>query len=104
MFFANCQAACPLLVHDMKRIEAALPPELRERVKFVLVTFDPERDTAAALHKYRTQQNLASDRWSLLAGKNEDTQELAMLLGIKYKKDSRGQFAHSNIITILNAD
>src|SRR5262245_43150801 len=28
MFFANCQFACPVLVHDMKKIEAALPENL----------------------------------------------------------------------------
>ena len=32
MFFANCQFACPIIVNDMKRIEAALTPEqLREQ-------------------------------------------------------------------------
>ena len=34
MFFANCQFACPIIVNDMKRIEAALTPELRNRVGF----------------------------------------------------------------------
>jgi cytochrome oxidase Cu insertion factor (SCO1/SenC/PrrC family) len=29
MFFANCGYACPILVHDMKRIEAALPENAR---------------------------------------------------------------------------
>src|SRR5664280_1299995 len=27
MFFANCQYTCPLIVNDMKRIEAELSPE-----------------------------------------------------------------------------
>jgi len=26
-----------------------------------------------------------------------------MLLGVKFKQDARGQFAHSNLITVLNA-
>lgn len=30
--------------------------------------------------------------------------ELAALLGVNYAEDSRGQFAHSNIITLLNAE
>ena len=29
--------------------------------------------------------------------------ELAALLGVKFKKDARGQFAHSNILTVLDA-
>src|SRR5262249_16562453 len=54
MFYANCQYACPILIQDLKRIEKALPTELRDRVGFTLVSFDSERDTAAALHEYRT--------------------------------------------------
>src|SRR6266487_3172385 len=30
MFFVNCQFACPIIVNDMKRIETALSPELRQ--------------------------------------------------------------------------
>jgi len=29
--------------------------------------------------------------------------ELAALLGVKYKASANGQFAHSNVITVLNA-
>jgi len=104
LFFASCQAACPLLVHDMKRIEQGLPVELRDRVGFTLVTIDPERDTVAALHAYRQRVQLDANRWTLLRGAGDDIQELAMLLGVKYKKEASGQFAHSNLITVLDAE
>jgi len=104
MFFANCQYACPLIVNDMKRIEAALTPAQRARVGFTLVTFDPKRDTAQALAQYRQVRDLPYESWTLLRGAAADVQELAALLGVRYKQDARGQFAHSNIITVLNAD
>jgi protein SCO1/2 len=103
MFFANCQVACPIIVNDLKRIEATLPAELRARVGFVLVSFDSKRDTPAALADYRRARKLPAERWALLRGSPDDVLELAALLGIKYKEDARGQFAHSNVITILNA-
>ena len=34
----------------------------------------------------------------------DDVLELAALLGVKYKRDARGQFAHSNVITVLDAN
>jgi protein SCO1/2 len=102
MFFANCQYACPVIVNDMKRIEAALTPELRARIGFTLVSFDTLRDTPTALAEYRRVRNLPLDRWVLLQGQPDDVLELAALLGIKFKQDSKGQFAHSNLITILN--
>ena len=103
MFFANCQMACPLLVDGMKRIEAALPEDMRSHVRFVLITFDTERDTSQALHAYRVRQGLSTNRWTILRGNADDTLELAALVGVRYKKDLRGDFAHSNVITVLNS-
>lgn len=102
MFFASCEYACPILVHDMKRIEAALPENIRTNIGFVLVSFDYERDTPEALTVYRRVHGLKAN-WTLLRGKPDDVLELSALLGIKFKKDQRGQFAHSNVITLLNA-
>lgn len=103
MFFARCEFACPILVHDMKRIEAALPATLRTNVGFLLVSFDSERDTPEALRAYSQRVELDTNRWTLLRGSSDDVLELAALLGIKFKRDSRGQFAHSNVITVLNS-
>jgi len=104
MFFTSCQNACPITVSDMKRIEAALPEGLRAHVGFTLVSFDPERDTAAALHAYRLRRTLDPARWTILRGEPADVAELAARVGMKYKNGARGQFAHSNIITVLNSD
>ena len=103
MFFANCQYACPLLVEKMKRIAAAMPPEVRTNVSFTLVSFDSNRDTPTALHTYRARQELECN-WTLLHGNPDQVLELAALLGVNFKEDAQGQFTHSNIITVLNAD
>jgi len=104
MFFTSCQNACPITVSDMKRIEAALPEALRARVGFTLVSFDPDRDTTAALHAYRLRRRLDPTRWTLLRGESAGVAELAARVGMKYKNGARGQFAHFNIITVLNPD
>jgi protein SCO1/2 len=103
MFFASCQYACPLLVEHMKQIEAALPENLRTNTGFVLVSFDSERDTSAALHRYRVHHDLKAGPWTLLRANPDDVLELAALLGVKYKKDAQGQFMHSNVTTLLNS-
>ena len=104
MFFAHCEYACPIIIEDMKRIERALPAALRDRVDFLLVSFDSERDTPAALRAFRENRKLAMAHWTLLRGREDDVRELAALLGINYQRDARGQFSHSNVITILNAE
>ncbi len=103
MFFANCSYACPLLVSDMARLRAALPEGVREEVRFVLVSFDAERDTPEALRAYRERVGLDA-QWMLWHGEAESVQELAMVLGIKYKREASGEYAHSNLLTVLNRE
>ena len=103
MFFANCQYACPIIVNDMKRMEAALTADQRTNVGFTLVSFDAKRDTPAALAAYRLTHALPAGNWTLLHGEPDDVLELAALLGLQFKEKADGQFAHSNVITILNA-
>jgi protein SCO1/2 len=103
MFFAHCENACPILVSQMKALREKLPADARAKTKFVLVSFDSERDTSAALKAYREHMALDAG-WTLLHGEPAEVQELAMLLGVKYKQDARGQFSHSNLITVLNVE
>lgn len=103
MFFASCQFTCPVLVNDLKRIEAALPENVRTNTGFLLVSFDSERDTPEALASYRKLHRLPAN-WTLLRGTPDDVLELGVILGVKFKKDIRGQFAHSNVITILDSE
>jgi protein SCO1/2 len=104
MFFASCQYTCPLTIHDLKGIESALPANLRTNVGFVLVSFDSERDTPAALTEARKKHDIKGANWTLLRGDTEDVRELAAMLGVSYRKDANGQFAHSNVITVLNSE
>jgi protein SCO1/2 len=103
MFFASCGYACPLLTIDMLAIQGRLPAELRARAVFVLVSFDTARDTPEALAKYRAQRGF-DGQWVLLHGDNASVRELAALLGVKYKQEADGAFAHSNLITVLNSE
>jgi protein SCO1/2 len=104
MFFASCTFACPIIVHDMQRIEAELPEALRSQVGFALITIDTERDTPSVLRTYRLRAQLPTDRWTLLRGSPDDTLELAALLGVKFKREASGQYSHSNLITVLNSE
>ena len=103
MFFASCEYACPLLVTDLLRLRETLPAEARAKTGFVLVTFDTARDTPAALKAYRERMRLDA-AWTLLRGEETNVRELAMVLGIKFKQDARGQFSHSNLFTVLNIE
>ena len=102
MFFASCGYACPMLAHDMRKVQDTLPPEVRARVRFVMVSFDPARDTVEKLAAFKTQFE-GDAQWTLLRGEPGDVRTLAMLLGVQYRREPSGDFSHSNLITVLDA-
>jgi protein SCO1 len=103
MFFATCRYACPATVVDLKRIREKLPEAQRAEARIVMVSFDTERDTPEALKAFRESRGLPDD-WVLLHGGDDAVRELAALLGVKFKRETDGNFAHSNLITILSKD
>lgn len=104
MFFASCQMTCPLIVSQVKQLEASLPAKTREKIGFTLVSFDSVRDTPVALKNYRTDHSLSPENWTLLNSDPDSVLNLAAVLGVKFKQDAQGQFSHSNLITLLNSD
>ena len=71
-------------------------------INFVLVSFDPERDTVEQLQAYREAHGLG-DEWTLLSSEDVDVRTLAALLDVRYRFEADGNIAHTNLITLLNA-
>ena len=99
MVFTNCGYACPRLTGDMKNIAEKLKGN-KEKVNFVLVSFDSDRDTPPQLRKFARQMELDSN-WILLHGSDETVRTLSVLLNVQFEKDAEGNFSHSNIISVL---
>jgi len=102
MMYATCPHACPMLISDIKRMEKALPAEVRKELRVVLVTFDPDRDTPEALKKLRDAHGVDTDRWTFLRTDAEKVRELAAVLGIRYRFAADGSIGHSSVITLLD--
>ena len=100
MIYTHCATTCPLTVADLKRVERETAD-----VDFVLVSLDPERDAPARLAAFAREHALGDDRWTLLAGRDDDeVRELAAALGVRYRRLSPAELAHSNTLTLLDAD
>ncbi len=52
--YTSCPDVCPTTMADLKRALASLPEEQAERVSFVMVTVDPERDVPEKMEAYVT--------------------------------------------------
>lgn len=103
MVYTSCHATCPLIVADLKRIEASIPAARRDAVGFVLVSLDPERDTPGRLAEWAARTQLDPSRWTLLNGDDDAVRELSATLGVRYQAQADGELAHTNAITVLDA-
>ncbi len=101
MIFTHCGYACPKMVDNMKAIEEKLPNNLKNKVDFLLISFDARNDTSARLKQYASQKQL-DNNWTLLHGSAEQIRMMSMLLQIQYSPLQGGGFTHSNAITILD--
>ena len=102
MFFTNCIHSCPFMVNELKAMQKSLSGKASSQTKFVLVSIDPERDSAAALKEFRTKHKLSAENWMLLTGSHAAVKELAEKLGFSYAPGSKTQFAHSLLVTVLD--
>lgn len=102
MFYSSCTTVCPLMISELQRIEHALAQDERDRIRVVLVTIDPEHDTAERLRALAAERSLPTPRWTLLRTDEDGVRELAMALGVQYRRVGEGQFVHSALVTLLD--
>jgi protein SCO1/2 len=99
MVYTHCTATCPLAVAELKRIAA-----IDRRARLVLVSLDPERDDPARLARYARELGLDSARWTLLTGTDTEVRDLAATLGVRFRRVTAEDLAHSNLITLLDSE
>lgn len=104
MFYGNCTQVCPILIRDTWRLYSTLDKSMRTSVNVLAVSFDTENDTPEVLKKYAEYEQLDIEGWYFVTAKDADIRSLAMMLGVQYVKKSDGEFAHSNLVTVLDPE
>lgn len=106
MGYTSCQYACPRIIADLARIESALNKQgvSADEATLSFISIDPENDTPARLKKLEQEYRFDPRRWLLLTGDEDGVLELAVALGMKYRKTSAMDFAHSNIISVIDPE
>lgn len=102
MMYTNCSSVCPRITEDMKGIEAQLGGEDLSGVGFVLFSLDPGRDSPDALSTFADDFGLDRRRWRLFSASEDGVRDLAAVLGVKYKEEAAGEFAHSAMIFVID--
>jgi protein SCO1 len=104
MFYAGCQATCPLIIDTLRSVERKLSAEQKKELRVLLVSIDPEHDTAAALAATAKERGIDTSRWTLARTDSANVRRIAAALGVQYRQLPDGQFSHSTQISVLDAD
>ena len=100
MFYSSCQFVCPRIVEALKRTEEGLAT----KVPVLMVSFDPVRDDTAALKAMAEERHIDAKRWTLARTDARNVRKLAAMLGIQYRELPSGEFNHSSVIILLDAE
>lgn len=103
MIYTKCTTACPLLTQQLKKLLSSLSNEQRSSIHVDLFSFDSENETPVSMKVFIEKFNLDKDRWSLHASASPNVNELAAVLGVKFKKLNSGEFVHSNVIFLVDS-
>jgi protein SCO1/2 len=104
MLYTSCRFTCPMLVDGAKAVRASLPPDERARLRVTFVSLDPARDTVASLGQLRAERGLDGAPWTLARVDAAHVRTVASLLGVRYRALANGDFNHTSVLVLLDAD
>lgn len=103
MTYTGCEFSCPTTIAKLEEIEKALKKKGVKNYQFVIASFDSEKDKPEALKAYMKKRKMDETNWTFLsAPSDQEVRKLAVLLDISYQKIDKGDFSHSNTITLLD--
>jgi cytochrome oxidase Cu insertion factor (SCO1/SenC/PrrC family) len=79
--FTNCQDACPLITRKLVEAREALGEDLRDKVRFISLSVDPERDTPEAMKAFAKKNQADFPNWYFLTGDKQNLEFIVKRLG-----------------------
>jgi protein SCO1/2 len=81
--YTHCPDICPMTTHNMYLTERELKKANINDVKFVALSFDPDRDSPAVLKKFAEVRELDFKSWTLLTGEKNIVIDLLKRFDVK---------------------
>lgn len=97
-FFTSCTTVCP----DLNRVQADLHAQYSDRLSFVSISTDPERDTVGALAAYAQQYGAVPGSWWMIRMPLDSVRQLSTE-GFALM-DPKTPDMHSTRLVAVNAD
>jgi protein SCO1/2 len=104
MFYNSCQFVCPMLIDTLGGTEKELTSEERARMSVMLITFDPARDDVKTLKSISDKRALDPTHWTLARTDAASVRKIAATLGIQYRLLADGEYNHTTVLVLLDAE
>jgi protein SCO1/2 len=101
--YAACADTCPLLTAKLVGVGRRLDRGESDRVRFVAITVDPERDTPEVLRRYAEGHGARAPAWAFLTGTPPEIRQVARGYGVFARKSARGDVDHTFLTSIIDA-
>jgi protein SCO1 len=100
--FTLCADTCPVLTPMMSFVQDQLGEDFGEKIAFVSITVDPERDTPAVLKEYAQAFGANLAGWSFLTGAPDAIREVTRRYGVFAAKNANGGVDHTFLTSIID--
>jgi protein SCO1/2 len=104
MFYTSCPYMCPLIIDTARMTERELSEAQRAKLAVLMVSFDAKRDDPAALVALADKRKIDKQRWTLAGTDAAHVRKLAAILGIQYRQLDDGDFNHTSVLILLDAE
>lgn len=101
--YTHCPGPCPILTGIHADVQRQLPTAVRERVHFVSISLDPERDSPEAMKAYALARGADLSDWSFLTGDADAIHDVLSDYGVGSGVQPNGEIEHL-VITFLIDD
>jgi protein SCO1 len=88
--YTHCPDICPMTTHNMYLTEKKLKGAGIENVKFIAISFDPDRDSPQVLKQFAKIRDLDFNSWTLLTGNKNTITDLTKRFDVKAIKTDEG--------------
>jgi len=100
--FTLCADTCPVLTPMMSFVQDQLGNDFGEKIRFVSITVDPERDTPEVLKDYAQAFGANLSGWAFLTGTPDAIRDLTRRYGIFASKTASGSIDHTFLTSIID--
>lgn len=111
--YTNCPDICPMTTHDMQLVDEKFLKENITNINFVVVSFDPERDTPEVLNKFAAIRDIDLKRWGFYTGDKTSIEELMDEFEVKafpsdtsYSSEGKLRYSmiHTDRISLIDSE